>query len=158
MNEKKLVNWKLITIRVAYWVGVIFDFLSALATTIYMFSPGDTFINDIFGYTTITDIGYAILVFETALMWGWTALLIWADRKPIDRRGVLLLTLVPVVGMMLVFNTVGFVGGNPFISVFTIVIQSLIIVLYIVSYVLATKLAKNNNTNTDSLNEKSSGV
>jgi len=158
MNEKKLVNWKLITIRVAYWVGVIFDFLSALATTIYMLSPGDTFINDIFGYTTITDIGYAILVFETALMWGWTALLIWADRKPIERRGVLLLTLVPVVGMMLVFNTVGFVGGNPFISVFTIVIQSLIIVLYIVSYVLATKLAKNNSTNTDSLNKKSSGV
>ena len=158
MIEKKLVNWKLISIRVAYWVGVIFDFLSALATTIYMLSPGDTFINDIFGYTTITDIGYAILVFETALMWGWTALLIWADRKPIDRRGVLLLTLVPVVGMMLVFNTVGFVGGNPFISVFTIVIQSLIIVLYIVSYVLATKLAKNNSTNTDSLNEKSSGV
>lgn len=158
MNEKKLVNWKLITIRVAYWVGVIFDFLSALATTIYMLSPGDTFINDIFGYTTITDIGYAILVFETALMWGWTALLIWADRKPIDRRGVLLLTLVPVVGMMLIFNTVGFVGGNPFISVFTIVIQSLIIVLYIVSYVLATKLAKNNKTNTDSLNEKFSGV
>lgn len=158
MNEKKLVNWKLITIRVAYWVGVIFDFLSALATTIYMLSPGDTFINDIFGYTTITDIGYAILVFETALMWGWTALLIWADRKPIDRRGVLLLTLVPVVGMMLVFNTVGFAGGNPFISVFTIVIQSLIIVLYIVSYVLATILAKNNSTNTDSLNKKSSGV
>jgi len=158
MNEKKLVNWKLITIRVAFWIGVLLDFLSALATTIYMLSPSDTFINNIFGYTTITGITYAILVFETALMWGWTALLIWADRKPIERRGVLLLTIVPVVGMMLIFNTIGFVGGNPFISAFMIVIQSLIIVLFIVSYILAVKLAKNITTNTELLNKKSIGV
>ena len=111
MSEKKPVNWKLVIIRIAYWIGVLLDFLSALATTIYMLSPGDTFINDIFGYTTLTDITYSILVFETALMWGWTALLIWADRKPIERRGVLLLTIVPVVGMMLVFNIVGFASG-----------------------------------------------
>lgn len=158
MSEKKPLNLMIIIIRFAFWIGIILDFLSALATTIYMLSPGDTFINDIFGYTTITDIGYAILVFETALMWGWTALLFWADRKPIERRGVLLLTIVPVVGMMLVFNTVGFVDGNPFISDFMIVIQSLIIVLYVVSYVFATKLAKDNSNNTDSLNEKSLGV
>ncbi len=158
MSEKKPLNLMIVVIRFTYWIGVLLDFLVALATTIYMLSPADTFINDIFGYTTITDIGYAILVFETALMWGWTALLIWADRKPIERRGVLLLTIVPVVGMMLVFNTVGFVEGNPFISDFIIIIQSLIIVLFVVSYVFATKLAKDNSTNIDSINEKSTGV
>lgn len=158
MSEKKPLNLMIVVIRFTYWIGVLLDFLVALATTIYMLSPDDTFINDIFGYTTITDIGYAILVFETALMWGWTALLIWADRKPIERRGVLLLTIVPVVGMMLVFNTVGFVEGNPFISDFIIIIQSLIIVLFVVSYVFATKLAKDNSTNIDSINEKSTGV
>jgi len=31
-------------------------------------------------------------------------------------------------------------------------------VLYVVSYVFATKLAKDNSTNIDSLNENSSGV
>ncbi len=146
MSEKKSINWKLIFIRVTYWVGVILDFLSALVTTIYMLSPGDTFINDIFDYTSLTDITYSILVFETALMWGWTALLIWADRKPIERRGVLLLTIVPVVGMMLIFNTVGFVGGNPFVSVFMLVIQSVIVALYIASFILASKLAKKNES------------
>ncbi len=70
MSENKPLNLKLIIIRFTYWIGVLLDFLVALATTIYMLSPDDTFINDIFGYTTITDIGYAILVFETALMWG----------------------------------------------------------------------------------------
>jgi hypothetical protein len=32
-----------------------------------------------------------------ALMAGWTALLIWADRDPVARRGILLLTVCPVV-------------------------------------------------------------
>ena len=31
------------------------------------------------------------------LMAGWTILLMWADRKPLERRGVLLITLIPVV-------------------------------------------------------------
>jgi hypothetical protein len=32
-----------------------------------------------------------------SLMAGWTALLVWADRKPVDRRGVIPLTLFPVM-------------------------------------------------------------
>lgn len=36
-----------------------------------------------------------------ALMWGWTFLLIWADRKPLERRGVILLTVFPVVVLLL---------------------------------------------------------
>jgi hypothetical protein len=31
-----------------------------------------------------------------SLMLGWTGLLLWADRKPLERRGVLLLTIFPV--------------------------------------------------------------
>jgi hypothetical protein len=35
------------------------------------------------------------------LMAGWTGLLMWADRKPLERRGVLLITVVPVIaGLM----------------------------------------------------------
>lgn len=30
-------------------------------------------------------------------MLGWTALLLWADRKPVERKGVLLLTILPVI-------------------------------------------------------------
>lgn len=161
MSEKKPVNWKLITIRVSYWVGVMLDFLVALVSTIALISNSDWIFIKIFGYRTmshaLTNITYAILVFETALMWGWTALLIWADRKPIERRGVLLLTIFPVT-MMLVFNIVGMVNGNSYISLIATVIQFLIIVLFIVSYVFATKLAKNPIINTDSLNQNSSGV
>jgi hypothetical protein len=33
-----------------------------------------------------------------SLMFGWTALLLWAYRRPMERRGVLLLTIFPVIG------------------------------------------------------------
>jgi hypothetical protein len=39
---------------------------------------------------------YAMYV-GASLMAGWTVLLVWADRKPVERRGVILLTLVPVM-------------------------------------------------------------
>ncbi len=66
MSEKKPLNLMLIIIRFTYWIGVLLDFLSALATTIYMLALGDTFINDIFGYTPLTDITYSILIGKLA--------------------------------------------------------------------------------------------
>jgi hypothetical protein len=42
------------------------------------------------------DYRYATAV-GTALMAGWTALLLWADREPLQRRGILLLTVCPVL-------------------------------------------------------------
>lgn len=32
-----------------------------------------------------------------ALMIGWTFLLVWADRRPMERKGVLLLTAFPLI-------------------------------------------------------------
>lgn len=35
------------------------------------------------------------------LMAGWTVLLLWADRRPLERRGLLPITVVPVIaGLM----------------------------------------------------------
>jgi len=42
------------------------------------------------------DYRYAMAV-GASLMLGWTCLLLWADRKPVERRGVLLLTIVPIL-------------------------------------------------------------
>ncbi len=32
-----------------------------------------------------------------SLMFGWTALLLWANRRPMERKGVLVLTIFPVI-------------------------------------------------------------
>jgi predicted CoA-binding protein len=37
--------------------------------------------------------------FGAALMVGWTLLLLWADRKPLERRGVLPITVVVIAGL-----------------------------------------------------------
>jgi hypothetical protein len=34
------------------------------------------------------------------LMAGWTVLLLWADRRPVERKDVVAMTAVPVVGLM----------------------------------------------------------
>ena len=76
-------------LRTAYWVGAIVD----AAAGVQMLSPrlfatmmglGDFRPGPDFSYAT---------GMGAALMFGWTALLLWADRAPIERRSVLLLTL-----------------------------------------------------------------
>jgi hypothetical protein len=37
-----------------------------------------------------------------SLMFGWTALLLWANMKPMERKGVLILTIFPVITGLLV--------------------------------------------------------
>ncbi len=41
---------------------------------------------------------YAMMM-GAALMLGWTLLLLWAYRKPLERRGVALLTIVVILGI-----------------------------------------------------------
>ncbi|NHJ48945.1 MAG: hypothetical protein FK733_14260 [Asgard group archaeon] len=141
MSEEKTRKVKMVFIRGAYWFGIILDMLSAIATTIYMLAPNETFINTIMKFPPITEGIYVILITETALMWGWTALLFWADRKPIERRGVLLLTAVPVVGMIIINTIIGMIRGNPSLSyVRVIVVVAFILVL--TGYILAQSIAK----------------
>jgi hypothetical protein len=87
---------RVLILRVSYWVGAVLDavmLLPMLAPPVggamfglKDFHPGD-------------DYRYAMML-GASLMAGWTVLLIWADRKPVERKGVLLLTIVVVAGML----------------------------------------------------------
>jgi len=84
---------KILWLRISYWVGAIADAL----TLVPMLSPklgGLAFgIND---FDPGNEYRYAMGM-GASLMLGWTFLLIWADRKPVERKGVLLLTVFPVI-------------------------------------------------------------
>jgi len=141
MENKKSDKIKIIFIRIAYWFGITLDLLSAVSTTIYMIAPNETFVNTIMKFPPITEGTFVILVTETALMWGWTALLFWADRKPIERRGVLLLTTFPVVAMVIANTIIGLARNNPYLSyVRFIVVAAFVLVL--VGYILAETIAR----------------
>jgi hypothetical protein len=81
-------------LRLAYWAGAILDlaaglmmvFPGLLAAMLHPvdFQPGP-------GYRYAMGMG-------APLMFGWTVLLLWADRKPLERKGILPVTLLVVAG------------------------------------------------------------
>lgn len=125
-------------LRISYWVGAIFDALvivpmlspqvASVAFGIPNFNPGN-------------DYGYAMRI-GASLMLGWVCLLIWADRKPVERKGVLLLTIFPVV-VGLIFSGAHAVATN-LIAVDkmlpTWIMQGVLVLLYGFSYLNAREL------------------
>jgi hypothetical protein len=91
---------KILRIRIFYWLGAILDARVGIILLIRRYLELPDFIRtngpsvDLLG--ALQGVGEAC-----ALMWGWTFLLIWADRKPLERRGVILLTAFPVVFLLL---------------------------------------------------------
>ncbi len=80
-------------LRLSYWIGAITDAVAA----IQMLSPSlFGVMNDIPHFSPGPDYRFAMGM-GASLMAGWTALLLWADRRPVERRGVLVLTVVPVI-------------------------------------------------------------
>jgi hypothetical protein len=90
-----------------------------------------------------------ILVAGMALMWGWTALLIWGDRKPVERKMLLLLTAMPVVILYFVGDLVLFLqgAGDSNIASFVIIqcIRFVLLCIFVTSYFIAWKKSKEEN-------------
>ena len=88
---------KLWLIRLPYWLGIAADALWAIAL----------FIPEVFG--TLTGVaGFSpdwqmrsVMAIGGILMAGWTALLIWAVQRPVERRFVILLTALVVAALFL---------------------------------------------------------
>jgi hypothetical protein len=91
---------RIIFIRFTYWYGIILDllvFFDMLISILFEFSVSMGNVSSDISYKYYTGTG-------AFLMLGWTFLLIWADRKPIERKDVLLLTVIPVVVGIMVIN------------------------------------------------------
>ena len=125
-------------LRISYWVGAILDGLMVIPLVLpalgrAIFRLPDLNITPEFNY--ISYIG-------ASLMLGWTILLIWADRKPLERKGVLLITVFPVVvglvfsGIYLVFS--GVVSLYSIIPI--LIIQACITALFLFSYFFARSI------------------
>jgi hypothetical protein len=91
----------ILLLRLSFWIGAIID---ALAATQFLLPTFWASFDGLTTYTANNTLNFALGI-ASALMFGWTALLIWADRKPIERKGILLLTVFPVV-FGLAFNNV----------------------------------------------------
>ncbi len=87
MHDK--ITW----LRISYWTGAVIDALAALLLTFPRLNAWFS------GFPTVdTSAAFRSSNAQAAaLMWGWTLLLLWADRRPLERRGVLALTVFPVL-------------------------------------------------------------
>jgi hypothetical protein len=70
------------------------------------------------------------------LMLGWTFLLMWADRRPVERRGVLLLTVFPVLCGLIISGiyavTTGLIPADRMIP--TWIFQGIVTGFFLFSY------------------------
>jgi hypothetical protein len=129
---------KIILLRVCYWVGAVADALSAvvmLLPTLGGSMYGISDFNPGYEYRYAMGLG-------AALMLGWTALLIWADRRPVERRGVLLLTVFPVLFGLIISGVyavgTGLITADKMVP--TWIFQGLITGLYLFSYLYTRNL------------------
>jgi hypothetical protein len=98
---------RVIFLRICYWIGILIDGYAAVQLIVlrYWQLPKSIGMADASGVLTGA-IGAAGQ--SAALMLGWTFLLLWADRKPVERKSVLLLTVCPVL-FGLIINSTGII-------------------------------------------------
>jgi len=94
-------------LRISYWVGAIVD---AVAAAQMLWPPLFRLGMGLPGFTPGVEYHYAMGM-GASLMIGWTALLLWADRKPVERKGVLPLTVLPVIAGLAANQARGVLAG-----------------------------------------------
>lgn len=129
---EKRIRW----LRISYWAGAVIDGLAALQLLVpNLFAA----LNRLPGFHPSLAYTYATGV-AASLMLGWTVLLLWANRKPLECRGVLVITIVPVI-LGLVVTEVwaawsGFIVLGALAPVW--VLQAALIALFTFSYLYAS--------------------
>jgi len=130
-SMKKRMRW----LRISYWTGAVVDGLAALQLLVPGLFAATNRLPDFhpslaYGYTA----GMA-----ASLMLGWTCLLLWANRRPLERKGVLVITIVPVI-LGLVVTEIwavwsGFIALGALVP--TWILQAALIALFTYSYLHA---------------------
>ncbi len=133
---KAKIRW----LRISYWVGAVLDGLWVIPM---LFPKVAGALYGIEDFNPGGEYRYAMGI-GAALMLGWTGLLLWADRKPLERRGVLLLTIFPVkVGLDLASFYLVAYGFVPLDKLLLSKVDAVLLyVLFIYSYVNSASLVK----------------
>ena len=129
--------------NVLFWLHLAFR-LGAIVDFIMLFPMMNSHIAGfLFNLKDITPIqtphfGYGMRV-GASLMLGWTLLLLWADRKPVQRKGVLLLTIAVIIGLF--YSTyyasysTNIVDPKDAMPIFAL--QTILIIIFTYAYVIS---------------------
>ncbi len=132
--EANTIRW----LRMSYWIGAIVDFAAGWM----MLLPSlFAFMNRPEAFQPADEYRYAMGM-GAPLMFGWTVLLLWADRKPLERRAILPITLLVILGeiMTQVWGiSIGFVPLGAVAPTFTL--QAILISLFCFAYFRAARVS-----------------
>jgi hypothetical protein len=98
---------KVSLIRVCLWAGIIVDAVAAVQLLLPDLWAGSYGIQ---AHVPGDELNVALWG-AAALMAGWTVLLFWADRKPAERKEIMLITLFPVLAGLTLNNVYGVYSG-----------------------------------------------
>jgi len=84
---------KILWLKISYWTGAIADFIVGFAL---LFSPKLTKLLWLLE-TPTEGVGLLWAKYAGSMIFAWTCLLLWGVQKPIERKGILVLTVVPVI-------------------------------------------------------------
>ncbi len=128
---------KLFLIKIAYWLGIGAD---ALWAVVLLFPPLFGILTGIPNYHPDLQTKLIMAIGGT-LMACWTILLLWAVKKPIERRTVILITAFPGVFGLFIITLIGYLAGNT-ANIWILVKTAILFVSMITSYILASKMSE----------------
>ncbi len=98
---------KIHLLRICYLIGAFLDALFAIDMYYVSINGSESTLSTIFSLEIeVTDAyRYALALFGAAVT-SWTILLLWANQKPVERKGILLITITIFIGL-LVANLIG---------------------------------------------------
>ena len=128
---------KLRTIKTTCWLGVAADTLWAFALVcpqLYGILTGRQHLQiDLFSRL--------IMAIAASLMLGWTLLLAWTARRPIERRAVLLITVFPVLLGLSIVTSIGMLNGN-MSSLWILIKCAFLSIALLAAYRMASTIAR----------------
>lgn len=132
-------------LRISFWTGAIVDGFVAVQMVFPDFWAS---FNKLTAHQNTLELTAALGI-GASLMFGWTVLLLWADRKPVERRGILLITVFPVVAGLFTYNLLGIASGLRTLEgmALSLAFQMGISLLFVYSYLNAGKIAGKNIEN-----------
>ena len=136
---------KLWVIRVAYILGIILDGLCAIEMfTGAIMGDGSPFLGLAYSLLGGDQIYQYVMIIAATFMLGWTVLLAWGLFKPIERRGVLLITWIPVIVGLGIAHFLGYSFGLLTLSdlIIRATINGMLNIVFLISYFLATSWKK----------------
>jgi hypothetical protein len=129
-------NGRLVFVRCVLWFGIILDFVNVIQ---YCFPE---FMLKALGIAgSVEPTTRSIRMHAAALMFAWTLLLVWTDRKPIERRMVMLLTIPIALGIAGSFCYLIAAKALPATSAFIIVAPVITAFLFLAGYLAACRIA-----------------